>query len=393
MNMLSKMQFKLSWLTLAAFALLMTQIARGQTGNLVKNGSFEGGMRYWFETEGKTLVKGDAASGEYALRIDKEGIASAAFLLVQGKPVTFSFSAKSVGGDATMGWQLTPCSREIGAKNGLTWGMRHAHPVKLTGEWKRYSCSFTPTASQDGFWPTPTYMIQIGDCDRPFLVDAVTISYGEGQSSGAGAYLPRREIEVQADSPDLKGYRDESGNLAEKGSTVSVVGVASNPQRSDRKITLRWQLFDYEGTNPVSDAVEKTFLVPAGKVVSDSVPMKLTATGLVLARVSAVENQEVIDSSDLPICSLPYPVEPRKPDTRERFGGSIFGSHSVALVSRMGFAWTRWRPQMVWSDSQPGGPDSFRWFDKELDQLESLGFSFNFVMYGKPKWALDTESD
>src|SRR5277367_796432 len=115
----------------AALVLILASIAHGAPRNLLRNGSFECGKRYWYEADDKTLVKGDAANGDYALRIDKGGIASAAFLLTQGKPVVLSFAARSVDGAATIGWQLTPCSREIGAKNNLTWSMRHFHPVPI----------------------------------------------------------------------------------------------------------------------------------------------------------------------------------------------------------------------------------------------------------------------
>ncbi len=375
--------YRVAVLCLIALALSASARADDARTNLLRNGSFEGGKRYWYEADDKSLIKGDAVAGEYALRIDKDGIASAAFLLEQGKPVTFSFSARSVGGDATMGWQLTPCSREIGAKNNLTWSMRHVHPVKITPTWARYTFTFTPTVAQDGFWPRPTYMAQIGDCDHPFLLDAVSVAYG----AGADAYVPRREIEVQADSPDLKGYQDPSGNLLGKGATASVSAVASNPGKADRQITLRWQLIDYEGIRPVSEKIERSVTIPAGKVVTESTPMKLSATGLVLARVSAVAEGRVLDSSDLPLCSLPHPVTSARPDSRERFGGSLFGPHNAQLVARMGFAWSRWRPHMGWSDHQPDGPTAFRWFDKELDELEALGFSSHFVMYDKPKWA------
>jgi hypothetical protein len=357
--------------------------------NLLKNGSFEGGKRYWYEADAHTLVKGDAAQGEYSLRIDTGGIASAAFLLQQGRPVTFSFSAKSIGGGATMGWQLTPCSREIGTRNNLTWSMRHFHPVAISAEWKRYSFTFTPTVPQDGFWPTPTYMVQIGDCDRPFLIDAVTVAY----DAGSDAYVPRREIEVQADSPDLKGYTDESGNLFEKGATVHIAAIASNPGPTERSVSIRWQLIDYEGVQPIGEAVETKVTIPAGKVISETKLLKLSATGLVLARVSVFADGKLADSSDLPLCSLAYPVESTKPNPNERFGGSLFGTHNAKLVGKMGFAWSRWRPHMEWQDHQPDGPDTWIWADKQLDELESLGFSSHFVMFGKPKWAFASEHD
>ena len=361
-----------------------TDIPAQATGNLLRNGSFEGGKRYWFQAEDTTLVRGDAADGEYSLRIEKGMIQSAAFELEPGKPVTISFSVKA-DAPATMGWQCTPCGREIGAKLGLTWGLRGRHPIPIGTAWQRVSVSFTPNAPQDGFWPRPTYMLQIGDADKPLLLDAVTVAYGQG----ADAYVPRREIEVQVDCPDLKGYKDPSANLLERGQAITLAGFASNPSLKPRDVTLRWQLFDYEGERPVSPAVEKTVTLLPGKVVSESVPVRLTASGLVLARFSAVADGKVLDSSDLPLTSLPYPKAATKPDWRERFGGSLWGPHVSLQHQKIGFAWTRWRPHMTWADHQPDGPDAWKWFDKELDELASFGISTHAVLYGKPKWAFD----
>jgi hypothetical protein len=357
--------------------------------NLLRNGSFEGGKRYWFEIDRYELVP-DPAHGTHALKIDKGGIQSAAFLLQPGKAVTLSFSARTVSAPAgVMGWQMSPCAREVGVKAGQTWGMRGRHPVKLTNTWQRFSFEFTPTAPQDGFWPRPTYMVQLGDNDQPMLLDAVTVAYDAGKEG----YVPWKAVEVQSHCPDLKGYRDPSFNLLQKGQDITLVGTAFNAGTQPRTLTLRWQLIDYEGTQPVGPALERSVIVPAGQVVRETVQTKLTATGTVLARVSALDDQgSVIDQSDLPLSSLPYPKAPTKPDWRERFGGSPQGWRSAEAYQKMGFAWTRWWPHMNWADHQPNGPDEWKWFDKELDHLEKHGQSGHCVLMGWPKWAFDAKS-
>jgi len=365
----------------AAVLAMMSAARLHAAGNLLRNGSFEGGKRYWYDTDDKELVRGDAAHGEYALRIPKGFFQSAAFELAPGKEVTISFSAKAEA-ETTIGWQCSPCAREIGTKHGLTWGLKARHPIKIGTTWQRCSVTFTPNVPQDGFWPRPTYMLQLGDGDRPWLLDAVTVTYGP-----APAYVPWRPVEVQVDCPDLKGYRDPSANLLEKGATVTLAGAASNPGAEERKVTLRWQLFDYEGERPVGEAVEKQVTLPPGKVVAESVPMKLSATGLVLARCSAIADGRTLDRSDLPLCSLPYPKSAARPDPRERFGGSLFGLHGARQYQKMGMAWSRWHPHMNWADHQPQGPDAWVWFDKRLDELAALGISCHAVLYGKPKWA------
>ncbi|HEY3322846.1 MAG TPA: carbohydrate binding domain-containing protein [Planctomycetota bacterium] len=370
-------------------AALSTWAGDQPASNLLRNGSFEGGSRYWFETDKYEFVRDDAAHGGWALKIPKGGIQSAAFMLQQGKPVTISFSARGANGPATMGWQCTPCAREIGAKHNLCWGLRGKHPVAITGEWKRYSVSFTPNIAQDGFWPRPTFMLQLGDADKPILLDAVTIAY----ESGAEKYVPWKALEVFVTSPDLKGFRDESHNILQKGQTVTLQGIVNNPGTEARAVMLRWQLIDYEGVRPLNQPLEKKVNVPAGQTVIETVTMPLTATGTVLARCSVLDGGTVIDQSDLPLTSLAHPLAATRPDARERFGGSLFGLHNARGVQKIGFAWSRWHPHMNWADHHPKSPDEWVWFDQRIDELAALGISVNAVLYGKPKWAFTKESD
>ena len=359
-----------------------------ESANLLKNGSFEGGTRYWFCETNAEAVRGDAAHGEYALRLPKGLIQSAAFLLQPGRPVTISFSAKAETG-TTIGWQCTPCGREIGCKAGMTWGLKGTHPVKIGKEWKRYTATFTPNVAQDGFWPRPTYMLQLGDNDQPVWFDAITVAYG----AGAEAYVPRREVEVQVNCPELKGYRDESSNVLEKGQTVTLAGSVFNPGQAEKKVMLRWQFVDYEGERTLGQATEKEATVAAGKTVTETVALGLPATGLVLARCSAAVDGKVVDSSDIPLTSLPYPKAATKPDRRERFGGSYFGPHNVRNCAKLGFAWSRWYPHTKWATMQPKDGDNWNWLDKEMDMLEKLGISATVTLYDRPKWAFAKDSD
>ena len=56
-------------------------------------------------------------------------------------------------------------------------------------------------------------------------------------------------------------------------------------------------------------------------------------------------------------------------------------------VRHIGFGWARWWPRTTWDHVQPDGPDTWHWYDQELDVLERLGISAHVVMRGKPKWA------
>jgi hypothetical protein len=67
-------------------ALLAAPAGAQPPANLLKNGSFEGGTRYWYEIGGKQLIHGDAAQGEYAIHIPKGYLISAVQVLVGDLP-------------------------------------------------------------------------------------------------------------------------------------------------------------------------------------------------------------------------------------------------------------------------------------------------------------------
>ncbi|BCM88275.1 hypothetical protein IAD21_00102 [Abditibacteriota bacterium] len=361
--------------------------------NLLKNGSFEGGTRYWYEANlpGHAVVN-DAAHGQRAMRLDKTGVQSAAIALRPNEAVTLSYFAKSLDGMATMGWQLTPCDREAGVKAGQTWSMRHNHPVVLTPEWERYSFEFTPTVPQNGFWPRPTYMVQLGDCDKPMLVDGVTVAYANGEKN----YVPRRAVEVVVDCPDLPGFALASGNTFRRGTSVRLAGRAFNASDTPKTLALRWQLFDYEGEKAVGPAIEQMYTLTPGQNLARTVSVRLSHAGLVLARFSALEvrgaQRTLIDSSDLPLTSLPYPQPLHAlPNPQERFGSSLFGKHTTEITAQLGMRWARWGAVGTrWSGVQPNGPDEWKWpIDESLNTREEMGISSHIVLHGTPSWAYD----
>jgi len=382
-------------LRLLPWSLVLATASAATAPNVLRNGSFEGSLLYWHNTnpEQHKLVRGDAPVGEWSLRIEKGWVMGGPFACEQGKPFTASFFVKGER-EGEVRVHLPPSAREVGQKAKRLWSREGTQTAKIGTEWQRVHFTAKADVPQDGFWTLPHYMVQI-EGTVPLLVDGVTVTLGD---KGAEQYLPRREIEVLSDCPDpsdasgqaLPGYVP-AGNLLERGATVRLTAHASNPGPGSREVTLRWQLVDYEGEKPLTEPIEERVTIPAGKTLSETVPMKLSATGCILARVSVLAEGKEIDRSDLPLTSLPYPFEPRKPDYRERFGGSFFGPESARLGSRLGFAWSRWFPHTKWQDHQPKGPDDWHWFDKELDTLEALGISAHLVLYGWPKWAMDTE--
>jgi len=367
-----------------------------EPANLLRNGSFEGGLLYWhgIDPQHHTLIHQNAKCGEYALRIEKGAVMSAPFTLKRGEKATVSFWVRSDSA-AEVRVQMTPSAREEGTRAKRLWHGEGTQTAKTTAEWSRVSFTWPADVPASGFWPLPNYMIQIEWNGKvPFEIDGVTVVQGE---HGTADYVPRSAIEATADCLDLPGWAGAKANFLERGATVNMAAHVSNPGAAAREVTVRWQFFDYEGQHALSAAVDKKVQLGAHAAFSENTPLKLPANGCVIARLSVLDGDNVLDRSDFPLTSLPYPGSATKPDWRERFGGSFAGGHQcVEKFQKLGFGWIRWRPHMNGEDHLPqdpkGGEWKWTWFDKELDDQESHGCSSHCVLYPPPAWIMEKDN-
>ena len=377
--------------------ILLATTAFAAPENLLRNGSFEGGTLYWHQIDPKndTLVR-EAKVGEFALRIANGNVMSAPFVAVRGEPMTVSFFVKGEK-PGRVGVQMPPSAREPGTKAHRLWQREAEQTAEITTEWQRVAFTWKADVPPDGFWPNPYYLVQIGGYDQPILIDGVTVTLGK---EGTPDYVPRREIEVVAECVNLPGWDGAAGNAFDKGATAQMVAHVSNQSKMEEKFRIRWQLFDYEGEKPAGPMMEKEIAVPSGKTVSETVPLKLTATGCVLARVevhyaalSKVEHRtSFVDSSEIPLTSLPYPKAAVQPDFRERFGGSFAGREMMLQkYQRLGFGWTRWFPETKWQFFQKKKGDDFNWHDADFDLAARYGVAQHVVLYGWPEGLMDKE--
>ncbi len=358
--------------------------------NLLRNGNFEGGLLYWHQIDPQldALVK-DAAVGEYALRIAKGNVMSAPFVAQQGQPMTVSFFVKGEQ-PGRVGVQMPPSAREPGTKAKRLWMAESEQSAEIGTAWKRVSFTWTADVPADGFWPNPHYLVQIGGYDQPILVDGVTVTAGK---DGTSNYVPRRKIEVVAECVNLPGWNGAAGNAFDKGATARMIAHVSNPGKSACTVTLRWQLVDYEGVAAVGAAMDTKITLPAAKTSSTETPIALTRNGLVYARLTVLDDTgTLIDKSDFPLTSLPYPKAATQPDYRERFGGSFAGGKMMLeKFQRIGFGWTRWYPETKWHSFQAKKGDAFNWHDAAFELAAKHGISQHVVLYGWPEGLMDKE--
>lgn len=379
-------------LTLLSVLLLASFAQAAEPANLLRNGSFEGGVLYWhnLDLQNPSLVD-EAKVGQHALRLEKGYIMSAPVALERGGTYTVSFWVK---GDrpGTVGVQLPPSAREVGQKHQRLWTDKATQSAKIDTTWKRLSFTFKADVPQDGFWPNPHYMVLIGAGKvTPMTIDGVTLVAG---TQGTDDYLPRRELEVLAECVNLPGFAGASGNMFNRGDSAELVAHVSNPTANESTAQVVWQLYDYEGERSVGEATMREVKLGPGKSEKVSVALPLKHAGCVIARASIVRDGKVIDSSDFPLTSLPYPKAATRPDWRERFGGSFAGGTGcVDKFQRLGFGWIRWRPHANGEDHLPVAPKpgeawQWTWFDKALDEQEARGCSSHIVLYPPPKWIM-----
>ena len=118
----------------------MAVAAPGASSNLLRNGSFEGGMLYWHNLEANdySLVRSGAAVGEYSLCLKKGFAMSAPFVAQRGEPFTVSFFVR---GDqpGVVEVSMPPSAREVGTKADRLWTQGAGQTAKFGTNWQRVS--------------------------------------------------------------------------------------------------------------------------------------------------------------------------------------------------------------------------------------------------------------
>lgn len=358
--------------------------------NLIRNGSFEGSLKYWIGASKEywkgaavPIEKGNAAFGEYCLKVPADILNSTPFALQPDKPVTVSFSARSAGEGSIY------CVARGAARDYYQSTQGHFDFKDATAAgWKRFSHTFTPKAI-DSNW------ILAFSGSGPFWIDGVVVTQSDRSAS---VYQPRRALEVTVEAPQLtQANYTKSGNILKMGEIVPLRIAVSNPSTVARKVTLRTQLLDYAGEKAFSAALDQPLAVAADKTVLVTVPMKLTGRGLMLARAQVLDGKTVIDKSDQPLTALAFPKAATQPDMRERIGASFRGPVSVSNGQQIGFRWCRWwwNADMGWSSVQPDSADKWNWKeqDEKIALLERHGMAVNYVLYSMPNWAKAEGSD
>jgi hypothetical protein len=77
------------------------------------------------------------------------------------------------------------------------------------------------------------------------------------------------------------------------------VAHVSNASAQVRDVIVRWQLVDYEGERTLAPALDKKVTIAAGKTYSETSSIPLTRTGMVIARLTVLDEKGAeVDHSD-----------------------------------------------------------------------------------------------
>ncbi|MFN3151543.1 carbohydrate binding domain-containing protein [Bremerella sp.] len=387
-SVLSLFTFKLIFfaVTLIFFSSSLLANPANQSENRLRNGSFEGGLLYWHgvKSDQHSLVT-PGREGAYALRMEHGSVMSAPWIATPGKDYTVSFWIKG-DSEGSVRVQMPPSARETAHKAGRLWTREATQSAPFNDQWQRVSFTWTADVPSNGFWPKSHYMVQI-ESKTPIQIDGVTVTEGK---SGTDRYIAHADVEALSICTNLPGYLGAAGNAFNRGENATIAGHFHNPTTDSTTLVATWQLIDYEGTVPVSEKKTETVELAPGETITIEKIFPLDHTGCVLARVTATVDGKVVNQSDFPVTSLPYPKQATNPDFRERFGGSFAGGKGcIEKFQRIGFGWTRWYPESKWHNFQPDGPGSFDWHDESYDIAQSHGVSQHVVLYGWPKWIME----
>ena len=369
------------------------------SGNVIRNGNFEGSMKYWMPTgkENEVAVSQERpAQGESCLKLAKGYIRSASFRLPPGGTATVSCFARTLAeGPGRLHLDVVPSHRNSGKVPYRTFWGKHGWkcPRELTGEWQRVSWQ-VPIPDRKFGWPGMELWDRKGwillFSGGNVALDGVSVST-EGE--GAGTYLPHAPIEVAVRATNLPGYTT-SANILDREFEPEFEASLHNPGSMKRQVTLRWQQLDYAGERAFGKPVEEELVIDPGRTVRARHTMPLLGNGLLLARASVLDEEgDLISKSDQPLTVLASPKAATTPDPEERFGGTLvagnpYPTHMIQAAQRIGLAWSRWYPHLNWGTIQPEGPDQWNWEKDEIvDALHRHGISIDVVLYALPKWA------
>jgi hypothetical protein len=384
--------------------------------SLIRNGSFEGGGKYWLRNSGGWGDDPDArASGVYAevakdataphgqhvLVLKGGGVRTGAFEVEPGSKLVISCMAKADKADTPLSLRVTPSldDRRDGVPPFGSRGKGTGFSAKVGVDWQRVSWTIDipdakwkwsgPGASFN--WDHRTWVIMLSASKGAEIrLDAVSVVAG----SDAGAYVPYAPVELLLTAPAVTaaGYRTNA-NIFDRNAKVILKAWAFCVDPQERDVTVRWELLSYDGEIVFQKADTKAKIEPLTPIeLAHSVT--LTGGGLMIARATVLDaDGKVLARSDQPLTALAFPKKATKPDFRERFGGTVANGGRTRTVfledvaQKIGVAWTRWYPYTGWKDVQPTGPDAWVWPDEHFKGLYERGINVNAVLYGCPEWA------
>ncbi len=375
----------------------MLAVCAANAQNLLRNGSFEGGLRYWYGAGEANCARMEEKRGAF-LRVNDGFIWSGCFQLAPGSRVTIAADVRAATAEGKVHFYLVPNSRACGVEPfKLFFGNSGVGREVREREWTR--AHWTLDIPDENFaWENPHWWDRKGwmlfISGKALDIDAVTLTVDD---LGIDQYVGESVVEV-AVTARLQGDPMQHWNLLEPGVALELASTLHNPGPEPRTVSWIHAVTDYTGARVLKGIPGGSATLAPGETRVEKWRTEFPGKGLMLARTRVLDsNGAIAGSSDLPVTVLAFPKTVlKKPNPDERFGYSLNDvgkppwTPVYDTLSKVGFAWSRWHPSSAWNSVQPDNAGQWNWPDAVLDDLASRGCSYNVVLGGLPGWARGT---
>ncbi len=389
--------------------------------NLIRNGSFEGSVKYATQTgewklpaqkifsDSSTAEAGKSSLAQNTVN-GGAGVEFAPYLCKPNKLYCVSFYAKAVGTGSEAGWKINSFTRAMAIvdnEKAATYP-RLKSDTALTSQWKRYSYffaanrvpptkstvnSYYTTISANGvtrYWIDGLMVEEVtgfDDAQVAGMTVQTTPTSAPGFPTGFKLYAP---VEVCAEAINLPPL-----NLYTATQNVARIQAALANGSSPLNVTLIWKLLDYRG-QLASIAGTRTVRLAAGESSLQSQDVRLDRKGAMVVRVEAHDDKgALLNFSDEPVTVLPFDNTADSNTYDERFGVNLgwatdkvppANNLGLALTRRLGFRWVR-NGRAGWNEVETSkGKYDWSKADLVVNFARDNGYHQFITIGGVPSW-------
>lgn len=357
--------------------------------NLVRNGSFEGGvdssfsMERWFINGLPSAVLDDTTKvhGRYSLKIPFSRMAlltkpaqyqgvqfrsAVPVLLEQGREYHFSAYLKA---DTSKQGEIVITPNSPSEHRGQPLAR---YPIYIGKNWKRIGMKFKPSVDGYAYW-----QINVNSKSAGHLwIDAVQL-----EKDSFAEFRPYSTVEAGLTS-------DRLGMIFAPDETPMLTLLARNDSAEDiAGFPFKMEVYDLDGRSVYSSVV--TSALRAGENLRKGIALPVKKRGIYRCVLSSPASPDVLSELHFSVLPQPRPVSARQ----SAFGAYLtIAPEPLSIAKRLGFQWighlTSNGRIYSWNTIEPV-PKDFLWYDEDIALAKHAGFMMMFSLEpcNAPKWA------